>query len=532
MESDDLWSRIQQQNADIDQQVEEAQLRDRQRDASELLTLDGSRKTWVWADAAAATAATAPSVRVAPSAFGLGLFAARPVAAGEVVLREAPAFSASPSEAAPDLLQGLRDANSAGADAEGFLLGVVAAVLALWLRSDEATRSDLIGSFFCTPDAGDLLQYLESLVADVQRLYPPLAASSVHDVAQVLSVWLLSSHNLSSGSVDWSDGAALFRVAHRANHSCDPNIAYRYEAPGHLVYRALRPITAGEPLCFSYLFSHELLMPSFLRRRVLEARKHFRCACSRCASAADAGRALPCDECAAKCAPAPCSKPCSRAYRGGSAGVGDDANSWERCAICGSGAVPSAAAFAREEELCAQAISQHPLSAEEQIRELEQHAGWHGHWVWASALWRCGLHLLRDGVLQADEARARLGWPLLQAYVRWADEHVGVASRHYLSSQMAEIFACLSAFVSGTQDESAAALAVQLCAPFLRALENEYGVDDEDCVRMRRFFLHHCGRCGKRAPRSVCSRCHKVAYCSSGCQRAAWAEHKRWCVKV
>ena len=222
MESDELWSRIQQQNADIDQQAEEAQLRDRQRDASELLTLDGSRKTWMWVDAVAATS-MAPSVRVAPSSFGLGLFATRPAAAGEVVLREAPAFSAVPSEAAPDLLQALRDANSGNsafdANAEAFFLGVVAAVLALWLRSDEASRAELLGNFFYTPDTGDLLQYLESLVADVQRRYPPLASSSMYEVARVLSVWLLSSHNLSSGSVDWSDGSALFVVAHRANHS-------------------------------------------------------------------------------------------------------------------------------------------------------------------------------------------------------------------------------------------------------------------------------------------------------------------------
>ena len=62
-----------------------------------------------------------------------------------------------------------------------------------------------------------------------------------------------------------------------------------------------------------------------------------------------------------------------------------------------------------------------------------------------------------------------------------------MSSRHYLASRMAETFACLAAFVSGTQDQSpqssyeAAALAVKLCAPYLRVLEYEYGEQDEDC---------------------------------------------------
>ena len=62
---DELWARIEAQNADIEQQQIESDLRERQRDASDLLTLNGSRSSWVWADAS--PRATGPSVRVAPS---------------------------------------------------------------------------------------------------------------------------------------------------------------------------------------------------------------------------------------------------------------------------------------------------------------------------------------------------------------------------------------------------------------------------------------------------------------------------------
>lgn len=548
---DDLWARIEAQNADIDQQQVENDLRERQRDASDLLTLNGSRSSWVWADAS--PRGTGPNICVALSPMGGSeLFATRPIEAGEVVLRELPSFVVKPSDAPDILTQAVQEADSDGGGAGSFLVGIVASVLALWLRSSEAERSHLLHRFFCTPDARGLLAFLVALIEGVQARYEPLASAATDELAQVLCVFLLSSHNLSSGTVDWSNGAGLYAVAHRANHSCDPAVAYRQEA-GRLVYRALRPIARGEAVTFSYLFSHELMLPTFLRRRLLEGRKYFWCACVRCTSAvAEAGRTLPCEACALQGGTG--LKPhtgeggrAATAVSGGGVGDGGDlaratsgstgvsGGQWGACTVCSSEAPPSDAMFAEEERLCQQALTELPLSAEEQIRQLEQQPGWHGHWVWSAALWRCGLQLLRGGVWEGDEARARLGWPLLQAHVRWADEHHGPRSRHFLASQMAEVFACLAAFVAGTQEQAphssyeAAALAVRLCGPFLRVLELEYGEQDDDCQKMRRFFLHHCGKCGKRAPRSLCSRCKVVSYCSANCQRAAWPEHKRMC---
>ena len=545
-------ARILKQNEEADQKAIENDLRERQRDASDLITLNGSRTSWVWADAS--PRGHGPSVRIARSPMGGSeLFATRHIEAGEVVLRESPAFVAQPSSAPDDLLSVVKQAIGDESDAAAFLAGQIAAALDLFQRSSLADRVQLVEGFFCTPDAGGLMPYLLALVLAVQRVHVALSGFAAEDLARVLCVWLLASHNLSPGSLDWSGGAGLFAVAHRANHSCAPAVAYRYDAATRrLVYRAVRPIRFGEAVTFSYLFSHELMMPTFLRRRMLETRKYFRCVCSRCCDPApESGRSVPCEACSKRgggggsCG--------SKAHRGegslaaGSNGSSNDSSSgsgsdgvdacggsqWERCTVCSSESPPTDETFAREEELCQQALTEQPLSAEEQIRELESQPGWHRHWTWSAALWRCGLHLLRGGVWEGDEARARLGWPLLQAYVRWADEQHGMSSRHYLASRMAETFACLAAFVSGTQDQSpqssyeAAALAVKLCAPYLRVLEYEYGEQDEDCKKMRRFFVHYCGHCGKRAPRSLCSRCKVVSYCSPACQKAAWPEHKR-----
>ena len=110
---------------------------------------------------------------------------------------------------------------------------------------------------------------------------------------------------------------------------------------------------------------------------------------------------------------------------------------------------------------------------------------------------------------------------------------------HFVSARAAEAFACLEALSltaaaagAGHTDKAlaAAAGAVQVAAPYITALENEYGCEDEHNVRMRAFCRDHCGHCGATAA-SRCSRCKLVGYCGSACQKAAWKEHKEGCVK-
>lgn len=74
---------------------------------------------------------------------------------------------------------------------------------------------------------------------------------------------------------------ALFATASALQHSCNPNVAYS-SASGKLVYRAIRAIPAGARLTFSYLGAAELLLPTRLRRGLLQASKLFECHCERC----------------------------------------------------------------------------------------------------------------------------------------------------------------------------------------------------------------------------------------------------------
>jgi hypothetical protein len=268
---------------------------------------------------------------------------------------------------------------------------------------------------------------------------------------------------------------------------------------GHnLIYRALRPIAAGEQLQPSYLEGPELLAPSFLRRRLLAARKGFECGCARCVSVVsvgEQGRELPC-KCGGRTAPCGHGK-------------------W-RCASCQCSDAPTAGVLAMEEALVSAFLSSKSL------QNIEQ-AVWGGHWVWSAEIWARGLPMLREGVEGGDVALARSAGPILQSYFEWCKERWPTCP-HFVSSRAAEVYACLAA----TGDAECAGFASRLCSPYLPALQYEYGIEDGHNKAMGSFFKSHCGRCGK-ASKNFCSRCKLVAYCGADCQRKAWKAHKRDC---
>ena len=83
---------------------------------------------------------------------------------------------------------------------------------------------------------------------------------------------------------------------------------------------------------------------------------------------------------------------------------------------------------------------------------------------------------------------------------------------------MAECYACLSALPA---DREAMAFAARLSAPYLQALDCEYGVADEHNIAMRRFVATHCAACGAAAT-NHCARCKLVSYCGQACALACY----------
>lgn len=73
---------------------------------------------------------------------------------------------------------------------------------------------------------------------------------------------------------------AIFLIGSKVEHSCIPNVAYQTKC-GHLMYRAVRPIRAGERVSFPYICPHPEQSLSE-RRSLLETGKLFLCSCELC----------------------------------------------------------------------------------------------------------------------------------------------------------------------------------------------------------------------------------------------------------
>lgn len=115
----------------------------------------------------------------------------------------------------------------------------------------------------------------ESLLA--QRA--PHAGVDLEFVHAALLVAELNAHAFSAGKE-----MAMFDLASKAAHSCAPNAAYSSrDVPGHLRYKAIRPIAAGEQVQFSYI-AGLYSTPTEGRRAELENTKDFICHCARCDS--------------------------------------------------------------------------------------------------------------------------------------------------------------------------------------------------------------------------------------------------------
>ena len=389
------------------------------------------------------------------------------------------------------------------------LTKLIGGVVQLWLRCDAARRREMADEFFSTPDecSRGMTDFLHGLIVQILSMCDD-AQSEANDAEQLtraLSAWLLASHTLVG------DGTGLFVIGHRANHSCDPSAAYHADDDGHLVYRALRPIAAGEAVCFSYLHLHELLMATRERQVATMERKRFVCACARCTS-------------------------------GGASGGGTSPEPGHQLPSA-SGEAAHTATLARESELIEEVqlflapefgsyahLNLEP--ADNVYAQLSKAPEWSGHWVWAVSLWAAGFARLRRGVEKGNHALARSGTELLRDYAHWV-EATFPGRRHFVAIQFAEIYACYAALAdkgtTGTNGDACwQVVASELCAPFLPSLEALYGADDVHNTAMRNAFRGHCGGCGAKAT-SHCSKCRLIGYCGAACQRTAWPAHKRVC---
>lgn len=116
---------------------------------------------------------------------------------------------------------------------------------------------------------------------------------------------------INSNACKTEGGPALYKLASRMNHSCDPSCSWYTETavkgvPGPRAVRAVRDIAIGDEITISYSLHQLRTGPqSFLAQDLLDS-KFFRCRCPRCSSP-DPARAFRCptEGCAARRRPWP-----------------------------------------------------------------------------------------------------------------------------------------------------------------------------------------------------------------------------------
>jgi len=129
-------------------------------------------------------------------------------------------------------------------------------------------------------------------------------------------------------------GTAVYGMACRANHSCQPNAALRVAADSSIQVIALRDVAPGEDVLVSYLGEGDLLKPTEHRRRLTSRTWGFSCDCVRCRRPDDT-RGFLCPGCGSGHVHA---LPAAEGEDNGEEGPASYGE-WSRCTACG--AVPT-----------------------------------------------------------------------------------------------------------------------------------------------------------------------------------------------
>ena len=296
----------------------------------------------------------------AASCAGRGYIAARNIAQGESVLVAtpeviAPTWPCAASElsatelAVLEIDQGQGTSFCSGSETSAEATWVAGEVQALWLvaiRCALLRRSSprVWAALLELEHHGDRRSRPAQRIVEVaaRRLSHAMEGTGV-EIAPAVSSALLGALLTNAFGVR-SDAAAGPRIDTRApavavscaaalfNHSCaSPSVHTDHRLiNGALIFRAVRPMAAGEEALISYTATEE---PTYVRQRHLLRSKHFVCGCALCQDPCEGERCgsfLPCRRCKAGW-----QRPTPKQANAGMSGGGGSFSGW-RCAACGA----------------------------------------------------------------------------------------------------------------------------------------------------------------------------------------------------
>ena len=228
--------------------------------------------------------------------IGLGetYVANRPIAAGELLLREAPTLIASPLQT---LDQETRATYEAGASELMLELDDLLIVHA-FARAGAATRTAALahccGAEVC-PEDHELIVSAKATAIWCKANDAECAALALGDLEQVVMIFALNAFGRLADGL--TNGAtSLYCRSAKFTHRCvKPSVVFHGQ-DGTLNFRATRAIASGEIPTISYLgAAAHASAPR--RRRLLYQSKAFMCTCDDCIAQPDLYRQLPCPRC-------------------------------------------------------------------------------------------------------------------------------------------------------------------------------------------------------------------------------------------
>lgn len=231
-------------------------------------------------------------------ALGTHMVARRSFASGDVVLSELPVVRIP--EAAPRVKQQVEMRYGSHA---GFMSPAAAVD---WLNLEEDALEAALTLFFAHPlmvsGETDLARQGMAACEDMIEWHKPLQKRiSPERLVRFLHVVDLNIHK--DDEREHASYAGIFVLGSKFTHSCAPNCSWSFNADMCLEYQAIRAISPGEVLTFSYIGNGMNLIQSTLERRHRLASLWFCCQCVRC-NGPDFARQLGCPRCKAlRCMP-------------------------------------------------------------------------------------------------------------------------------------------------------------------------------------------------------------------------------------
>eukprot|EP00927_Polykrikos_kofoidii_P002995 TRINITY_DN11190_c0_g2_i1.p1 TRINITY_DN11190_c0_g2~~TRINITY_DN11190_c0_g2_i1.p1 ORF type:complete len:570 (-),score=68.23 TRINITY_DN11190_c0_g2_i1:438-2147(-) len=357
------------------------------------------------------------------------------------------------------------------------------------------------------------------------------ADKSKEDMARYIRIL-----SLNAMRIDGMGSSALYPIASKVAHSCEPNAMYDIVPGGALMLRAIRDIPVGAVLTISYLpDAVTLLVPTVCRQSVLRTQKEFMCQCKRCLSP-DASRVLFCRDCTGD-------------------SLRDGTGTWN-CSSCEKSCTDLQMDLAKEEALMSAAqqagrdLQDVPYEGLWMIRDRAKEALGEKHFV----TFHVDLHLLKKHLLDAkrilgDEAmtkqmkedlpvfKRRLLVPavlLLRRLEKWVEAYAGTLRFVLLPEAVYRVIKALGQ--AGFMGD-----AVVLSLKYFAVNRTVYGDHTREAQLFRALLAEHatatpelgelCLRpgCGAKAER-CCQRCGLAPYCSVPCELKDRAEHGFLCI--